>query len=469
MTEGFFVGKGDKTTCGGEVLDGDARVNMFGILHAREGDRVSCGKDGKIYQISGGVPFIDSHGKLMAGTLDSWSTCPCKARLIASVHGASYYKEDLAPQASRTVAQPFSSTAASPPATPQQSAFMPSGVPASAAFTGVEPQEPGFYVVPKSMSRQALEATLFPEPDPAVMRKFNALNLGVGEVKAGSMIVLSDPDNSSCTYQEALLMEAAAKANDALKPLSADEADFMMQHHDEIEAFLAHGATAIGIGETIFAKHLENVRTVLRDIEELHQRSFQRDGHLRSQQFFAQRKRLLSLLDNNLNDLTRKGIGLSDHPNLKHTLGISNKSLVHKWTQAGAAGQIPGYATHIDGVSKAAKVVKYGGWVGTAVGGGASYMKVQDVCSAGSTEECEKVKFTETASFIGGAIGGAAAGFYLTGSAVGTLCLAIGVPTLGAGGLVCGIVVVGVSSFAAGAITEKATEIAAEKIYEVTK
>jgi uncharacterized Zn-binding protein involved in type VI secretion len=40
MTEGFFIGLGDKTTCGGEVLDGDARVDMFGTLHAREGDRV---------------------------------------------------------------------------------------------------------------------------------------------------------------------------------------------------------------------------------------------------------------------------------------------------------------------------------------------------------------------------------------------------------------------------------------------
>ncbi|GLK89386.1 PAAR domain-containing protein [Pseudomonas turukhanskensis] len=150
MTEGFFIGKGDKTTCGGEVLDGDARVNMFGILHAREGDRVSCGKDGKIYQVSGGVPFIDSHGKLMAGTLDSWSTCPCNARLIASVYGASYYKEDPAPPASGTFAQPTSSTAASTPATPQQSAFRPSGVPASAAYTGVEPQEPGFMLCQKA-------------------------------------------------------------------------------------------------------------------------------------------------------------------------------------------------------------------------------------------------------------------------------------------------------------------------------
>ncbi len=469
MREGFFIVRGDKTTCGGVVLDGDARINMFGMLHTREGDRVSCGKDGKIYKISGGVGFIESHGKLVAGTLDSWSMCPCKARLIASQHGARYYHEDEAPPAARAFTQPPPPTESSRPAAAQQSAFKPSSAPAPAAFSGVEPQEPGFYVVPRSMSREALEATLFPQPDPAVMRKFKALNPGVGLVKAGSMIVLGDPNNLFCTREEGLLMEAAAKANEALKTHSADEADFMMRHHDEIEVFLAHGSTAIGVGETIFAMHLENVKTVLQEIEALHQRSFRRDGHLRSQEFFAERKRLLSMLDSNLTAMTRKGIGLADHPNLKHALGIYNKSLVHKWTQAGAAGQIPGYATQIEGVSKAAKIVRYGGWVGTAVGGGASYMKVQDVCAAGSTEACEKVKFTEAGRFVGGVAGGAAAGAFLTASAAGAVCLALGVPTFGAGTLVCGVVVVAAGSVASGAVGGIALEWIGEKIYEVSK
>lgn len=34
MSDGYFIGLGDKTTCGGEVLDGDERINMFGVLHA---------------------------------------------------------------------------------------------------------------------------------------------------------------------------------------------------------------------------------------------------------------------------------------------------------------------------------------------------------------------------------------------------------------------------------------------------
>jgi uncharacterized Zn-binding protein involved in type VI secretion len=468
MNKGYFIGRGDKTTCGGEVLDGDGRVNMFGLLHAREGDRVSCGKDGKIYQIRGGVAHMVSHGKQMAGTLDSHSTCPCKAQLIPSVFWATYEGANSAPQTSRA-AQPAPQPATSAPTASRQSFLAPSSNPSRPTSTRVEPQEPGFYIVPKSVTREALEATLFPKPDPQVMRKFRALNPHRDVVKAGSMIVLSDPNNHLCTREEALLMETAIWINDALEPLSADEADFMARHRDEIETFLAQGSTAIGVGEAIFAKNLEDVKTVLRDIEALHQRTFRRDGHLRSPDFFAERKQLLSRLDIHLTTLTRKGIGLPDHPNLKSALGISSRSLVHRWTKAGGAGQIPGYATHIEGVSKAAKIIKYGGWIGPIIGGGASYMKVQDVCTAGNGEACEKVKFTEGGSFAGGVIGGAVVGSILTGSTAGAICLALGVPTAGTGTLVCGLVVVGVGSLAGGAALGKVGEQVGEIIYESTQ
>ncbi|UWF49318.1 PAAR domain-containing protein [Pseudomonas sp. N3-W] len=468
MNEGYFIGLGDKTTCGGEVLEGDDRIVMLGLLHAREGDRVSCGKDGETYRIVGGVSHMDSHGRLMAGTLDSFSDCPCKARLIPSTFKASYQNP---PKAARGTTQQASSAVTSRPVVPRQSesGFMSSSNPVPSAFNSVEGQEPGFYVVPKSMTREALEATLFPTRDPAVMRKFQVLNPNLGDVKAGSMVVLSDPNNFQCTREEAWLMEAAAKTNDALKPLSADEADFMARHRHELATFLGYGSTSIGVGEAMFAKNLEDVKTVLRDIEALHQRAFQVDGHLRSPEFFAERKRLLATLDTNLTAMTRKGIGFPDHPNLKSALGISSRSLVHSWTKAGAAEQIPGYATHIEGVARAAKVVKYGGWIGTAIGGGASYMKVQNVCTAGKAEACKKVKFTEAGSFAGGVAGGAVAGLALTGPTVAAICVALGVPTGGLAPLACGVVVVGAGSFASGAIGGAFGEEMAEVVYEVVK
>lgn len=115
MEKGYFIGLHDKTTCGGKVLDGDTRIMMYGIAHAREGDRVTCGKDGKTYQIVGGISHKISHGKAMAGTLDSHSNCPCKAQLIPSVFTASYQNE-TSPKRSAI-------RAAAPPTTQTDSRF----------------------------------------------------------------------------------------------------------------------------------------------------------------------------------------------------------------------------------------------------------------------------------------------------------------------------------------------------------
>lgn len=107
MDIGYFIGEGDKTTCGGKVLDGDNSVNMYGLAHAREGDRVSCGKDGNTYKIVGGVSYITSHGRLVAGTLDSYSNCPCKAELVPSIFTATYHNEiSPALRAIRAAARP---------------------------------------------------------------------------------------------------------------------------------------------------------------------------------------------------------------------------------------------------------------------------------------------------------------------------------------------------------------------------
>ena len=125
------------------------------------------------------------------------------------------------------------------------------------------------------------------------------------------------------------------------------------------------------------------------------------DGY-NSPTFLAERQKLLAQLDGHLTSLTRKGIGFPDHPNLNRAMFLSPPSLVHRWTEAGGVGQVPGYATHLEGVARASKYLKYGGWVGTTIGGGASALKVQDVCTAGDAEACKKVKFTEGGSFIGG-------------------------------------------------------------------
>ena len=86
-----------------------------------------------------------------------------------------------------------------------------------------------------------------------------------------------------------------------------------------------------------------------------------------------------------------------------------------------APGQPPGYASHAVGVANAASVVKYGGWIGAALGGGTSYKKVREVCAAGNIEAWEKIKYTKGGSFISGVAGGGATGVVMQWSAIALL------------------------------------------------
>lgn len=469
MNEGHFIGLHDKTTCGGKVLDGDTRIMMYGIAHAREGDRVTCGKDGKTYKIVGGISHMISHGKAMAGTLDSHSDCPCKARLIPSVVTATYRSANSAPRTGRSAVQPVSSAATSQPAAPRQSGFAPSNPPAPAIFARAEPQEPGFHVVPKSMTREALEATLFATPDAVVMRKFRALNPEQGDIKAGSLIVLSDPNNTSCTYQEAQLMQAAQQVKLALDPLTPEEAEFMFRHAAEIASFTGETSTWLGVSAVVMEKHLTRLRDTLQAMERLHQDSYRQHGHLRSPQFFAERQRLLAQLDAHLLNSTRlRGqTTLGDHPKLKTALGIFSRSLVHHWDKAGAPGQIPGYSNHVKATSRAAKYMSTGGYIGVGIGGVSSLLAVQEVCNSGSGSACEKVRFTEGGKFVGstfGGVAGAEIGKYVSGP----VCLALGVST-GIGGVVCAATLIGAGAWVGTIYMGDGGELMGEILYEKTQ
>ena len=469
MSKGYFIGLDDKTTCGGKVLDGDTRIMMYGIAHARDGDRVTCGKDGETYKIIGGISHMISHGKAMAGTLDSHSGCPCKAQLIPSVTTASYRNESSAPTGARRAASPVEPALSNRPVAPAQSGFVSANHPAPPAFSSALAEEPGIYIVPKSMTREALEASLFGWSDQAVMRKFQALNPGLGDVKAGSMIVLGDPNNTSCTYQEAQLMQAAQQVKLALDPLTPEEAEFMFRHAAEIASFTGETSTWLGVSAVVMEKHLTRLRETLQAMERLHQESYRQHGHLKSPQFFAERQRLLAQLDAHLLNSTRlRGqTTLGDHPKLKTALGISSRSLVHHWDKAGAPGQIPGYSTHVNAISRAAKYMSTGGYIGIGIGGVSSLLAIQEVCVGDSGTACEKVKFTEGGKLFGSTAGGMAGGVGVPWAGR-SVCLALGASTA-VGGVICFAALVGVGAWVGTEEGGKGGEYVGEKIFEVTQ
>ncbi|MNJ56585.1 hypothetical protein D3C77_521400 [compost metagenome] len=94
-------------------------------------------------------------------------------------------------------------------------------------------------------------------------------------------------------------------------------------------------------------------------------------------------------------------------------------------------------------------------------------IKVQDVCRAGETEACRKIRFTEAGSFTGG-LGGGAFGAYLGGEAAAAVCGFAAAAAGVVGVAVCGIAFVGGGSLAGGVGAGAGGEWLGEFLYEKT-
>lgn len=103
MSTGYFLRKYDRTTCGGVMYPSQDKFNILGLPVVRAGDSVTCGKDGKVYQIMGSVPKMAYKGIGLAGSIHSKSTCPCMAELLPSCEKAKYSTDHmvLSPSAMR--------------------------------------------------------------------------------------------------------------------------------------------------------------------------------------------------------------------------------------------------------------------------------------------------------------------------------------------------------------------------------
>lgn len=337
------------------------------------------------------------------------------------------------------------------------------------AFTLPKPAESGFHIVERPMPLEALERSLYENsPSDALRREFRSLNRHLGEqVKPGQMVIFSDSRHYMCRREEAQMMIAAEKVNEALKDLSDEEASFMVEHHEVIEPFLEVSAGSLGVASFMVGQHLESLKNNLKQLEELHKQQYLRHGHLRSREFFTHRKRILMKLDAGLGSLIRKGSGISDHPKLKRALGISTRRTIHHWSKSGAPKQLPGYATNIEGVARASKFMQAGGYVGIGLATGAASMRINEVCRTGTDEQCQKVKFIEGGKLAGNVGGSAITAAFATPVTM-EYCAGVALKTRGIGGALCVLVLSGVTASAGGNAGSKIAESTAEVIYEAT-
>lgn len=144
---------------------------------------------------------------------------------------------------------------------------------------------------------------------------------------------------------------------------------------------------------------------------------------------------------------------------------MSTRRVIHRWDKAGAPTQVPGYATNIEGVSRAAKYMKAAGYVGIGLATAAASMRINEVCRAGADEPCRKVKYIEGAKLTGN-VGGAAIATTYTAPITMEYRAGVALKTRGIGGVICVLVISGAAASLGGNAGSKGVESTAEVLYE---
>ena len=158
-------------------------------------------------------------------------------------------------------------------------------------------------------------------------------------------------------------------------------------------------------------------------------------------------------------------INIGDHPQIKHTLGLSSKSIIHNWDTVTAKGEVPELGRRIGQAAKMAKGAKAVGWLAVGVDGIIAVDNIKQACTGNDTSQCEVVSYKEAGGLTGSALFGGYGGS--AGSAIATgIALFLGVSTGGVAIVAIGFIGAGVGAYGGSKIGDSAGEAFGEMVYQ---
>ncbi|HHJ4456858.1 TPA: hypothetical protein ACQJW2_001598 [Citrobacter braakii] len=329
-----------------------------------------------------------------------------------------------------------------------------------------EPVDAGFCVLPYDATPSSFESRFFINPPDGTRELYHKLNPDIKK-QPGSILLVVDPEKQD-QQQIETLQKARDRIDNALAPLTLPEARVLHENRASVDIFssqlysdaLGQSGDILGYIKDTGGGYYEEINKTLNEIQALYKKTYSSNsGRISGEEFFGQRERLFKKLDGILNKFSKERLKLKQYEDIKQALGLSTKSIMHKWDQTGVK-DIEGYASYIEKSAKLIKIMRTTGYVGVGLDFASYTTNVYEACAKGRESECRKAAITEyskfgfkqTASFAGGAAGG------IMGRAACTWVL--GLITSEAGGIGASVCLVSgiASSIAGGKFLEKMGE-----------
>ena len=329
-----------------------------------------------------------------------------------------------------------------------------------------EPVDAGFCVLPYGATPSSFESRFFINPPDGTRELYHKLNPDIKK-QPGSILLVVDPEKQD-QQQIETLQKARDRIDKALAPLTLPEARVLHENRASVDIFssqlysdaLGQSGDILGYIKDAGGGYYEEINKTLNEIQALYKKTYSSNsGRISGEEFFGQRERLFKKLDGILNKFSKERLNLKQYEDIKQALGLSTKSIMHKWDQTGVK-DIEGYASYIEKSAKLIKIMRTTGYVGVGLDFASYTTNVYEACAKGRESECRKAAITEYSKFglkqTASIAGGAARG--IMGRAACTWVL--GLITSEAGGIGASVCLVSgiASSIAGGKFLEKMGE-----------
>lgn len=304
------------------------------------------------------------------------------------------------------------------------------------------PDQALFHIAQRETTLHELAHRLYPGPSVAPREHFKQLNSHIedGEVSPGEMVVLT-PDDESCVAWESQLVERAEAHNEVIAKRERKDRETLAENYGLIYDVSSKGSMTAGWINNYFKTRVNEVKSTLGELEQLHRDTYRKHGKLRGHQtFYDKRAKLFRRMDRALGRIPRRQIfgRAANLTGIKSQMGLSTKSVVHQFkAHGGADAPLPQFQTNQARVMKAARTFRTIGYVGIALDIGASAARIAEVCQHNpDSEKCERTAFKQTGRAAGSVLGGMGGGLV---ASYGACTLVLGLTT-GPGAIACGIV-----------------------------
>ncbi|MFC7414792.1 hypothetical protein ACFQPR_14860, partial [Larsenimonas suaedae] len=339
---------------------------------------------------------------------------------------------------------------------------------------------PGITLVREAGTRVQVKQRILPSPSAEVSAKFDELNTHLPDnVLPGTLVVLSDPENTSqmCTQQEEELRQQAVRAQQTVQWLEPPEAQALVDHYGPLRDFallddetLGNVSTDLGAFSAAGTEVANKMKKNLQTIEGLYRDTLNPERKTSRAQFTTIRDSVFKELDQFSEKWINSILGIPDDAQeLKAKIGVATATAVSKTETALTSYKdfkVPSVSEAIVRAGHIIRGLSIVNLVGIGIDTYATTSRVEEACSSGRADECNRVRFKEYGALAGRVAGGSFGGSLLASAAAQSeyLCLAIGLHP--AGRLVCVGVAAGTGAVSGGYVGDTLGEMIGNGIYK---